>query len=125
MPRRRKAGPSNAGERAGADIALLSGGDESCTSLRIGVLGIWGLAVFVLIVVIDVDADNLEVKEWSTGERGGKCVDMGEEKEGEKAVVVGVMDVGELLVGEKGMLKDVSDGLDERVRVGERRLATD
>jgi hypothetical protein len=78
----------------------LRGGDVSWTSPRIGVLGITGLAVFVLIVVIDADTDNLEVKELSTGDGGEKCVDIGEDKEGEKMVVVGVIDLKELPVGE-------------------------
>ncbi|EKM75830.1 hypothetical protein AGABI1DRAFT_102688 [Agaricus bisporus var. burnettii JB137-S8] len=75
-------------------------------------------------VVIDVDTDNLDVKDWSIGD-GGKCVETAEDNGGEKFVVVGVIDFGELVVGEQGMLRDASDGLDERVRVGERRLATD
>lgn len=90
-------------------------------------VGIKGLAVFVLVVVIDVDTDNrVDAKELLIGETGVYCVGTGEvTTEGENVVGVGVIDLTELLVGESGAVREVSDGLDERVSVGERRLATD
>jgi hypothetical protein len=117
-------GPSQAGERTGTETAFLSTGDARGASLRMGVLGMRGLAVFVLVVVMDVDTDKrVDVNPFLIGEFWAKEAETGEPTTDAGNVGVRVEADIKLLVGENGADREESDTFD--ARAGDRRLKTD